>query len=97
MNKSLKLFATVVATSLLSANVQADSLIDGIYKSAGDANGRGQCTLTIKSVDEPHKYGDEMFEMESTGDGACEWSAVVCRKAMPSLPDSSPMAVPLLS
>lgn len=67
--------------SLLATSVQAESLIDGVYKSAGDANGNGQCTLMIRAVDQTHKYGDDIFELESSGEGACEWTAVGVSKS----------------
>ena len=55
---------------------QAESVADGVYLSAGDSAGNSQCTLTLKGIDEEHKYGDDAFQLESSGDGACEWSAI---------------------
>ncbi|MCG8412810.1 MAG: hypothetical protein MI746_01210 [Pseudomonadales bacterium] len=81
MKKPILLLSSLLTTALLATNTQAESLIDGTYKSAGDDNGNGQCTLIIKSLDESHKYGDEVFELESTGDGACEWSAIGMSKS----------------
>ena len=69
------------AAAMLAVSAQAETLVDGVYKSAGDANGNGQCTLVIRSVDEEHKYGDDVFELESTGDGACEWTAMGVSKS----------------
>lgn len=80
-NLNLLLGATVSAGLLLSSSLQAQSLVDGIYQSNGDANGEGKCTLTLRAVDQDHKYGDELFEIESSGDGACEWSAVGLSKS----------------
>ena len=81
MKRVFLLSPCLLAATLLAQSASADSLIDGVYQSAGDANGNGQCTLVIKSVDEDHKYGDAVFELESTGDGACEWSAVGMSKS----------------
>ncbi len=67
------------ATSFLlfySTTASAQSRVDGVYLSTGDANGTGVCTLIIKTLDEPHKYGGDVFELESSGEGSCEWSAV---------------------
>lgn len=68
-------------TILGTSNSYADSLVDGTYQSSGDARGAGVCTLIVRSIDEPHKYGDEVFELESSGDGACEWSALAISKS----------------
>jgi hypothetical protein len=73
---NLLLGATISAGLLLSSSVQAQSMVEGIYQSNGDANGKGKCTLTLRGLDQEHKYGDELFKIESSGDGACEWSAV---------------------
>ncbi len=82
MKKSnLLLGAAVTAGLLLSSSLQAQSLVEGIYQSSGDANGKGKCTLTLTNLDQEHKYGDELFEIESSGDGACEWSAVGLSKS----------------
>lgn len=59
----------------------AESLVDGVYQSAADANGHGQCTLQIRALTQSHKYGDEVFELESSGEGACEWSAIGISKS----------------
>ncbi len=66
---------------MLNFAARADSLEDGIYQSDGNNNGAGQCTLIIRSVEQSHMYGDELFELESSGDGACEWSAVGISKS----------------
>ncbi len=81
MKKLFVLVSSFVAAAMLTVSAQAESLVDGVYKSAGDANGNGQCTLVIRSVDEDHKYGDDVFELESTGDGACEWTAMGVSKS----------------
>lgn len=70
------LTATALGLALLAPATFADSLVDGVYFSAAGENGRGSCLLTITSlVDEP-KYGDQLFRLESSGEGACEWSAI---------------------
>ena len=75
------LFSSFTLVVVLAAyNSFADSLIDGTYQSSGDGRGAGVCTLVVKSIDEPHKYRDEVFELESSGDGACEWSALAISK-----------------
>lgn len=81
MKRLALLSPCLLAGALFAQAAHAESLIDGVYRSAGDANGNGQCTLVIKSMDEEHKYGDAVFELESTGDGACEWSAVGMSKS----------------
>lgn len=60
---------------------QAESLVDGMYLSDGDDRGLGKCTLLVSSIDQNHKYGDQAFELESSGDGACEWSAIGMSKS----------------
>jgi len=69
------------AVFLLSTGSHAESLVDGVYESAGDAKGNGKCTLSIASIDESHKYGDTAFELESSGEGSCEWSAIGMSKS----------------
>jgi hypothetical protein len=65
-----------MALALASSLSQADSLIDGVYFSPGGENGRGSCELTISSLGGETKYGDQLFMLESSGEGACEWSAI---------------------
>lgn len=77
----LALSTGLASALLLSGAAQAESLVDGVYLSDGDENGKGRCTLTVKSIEEVHKYGDEAFELESSGDGACEWSAIGLSKS----------------
>ena len=77
----LALGTLMLPALMLNSAAQTDSLVDGIYQSDGDSNGAGQCTLIIRSVEQSHKYGDELFELESSGDGACEWSAVGISKS----------------
>lgn len=82
MNKiKVALGALSLSALMLNSAAQADSLVDGVYQSDGDSSGAGQCTLIIRSVEQSHKYGDELFELESSGDGACEWSAVGISKS----------------
>jgi len=70
------LSVTALVSSLFIAPAQAQSLVDGVYFSAAEENGRGACALTITSLGEEHKYGDQLFKLESSGEGACEWSAI---------------------
>ena len=82
MNKiKLSLGTLMLPALMLNFSAQADSLVDGIYQSDGNNNGAGQCSLIISSVEQSHKYGDELFELESSGDDACEWSAVGISKS----------------
>ncbi len=77
MNKSRLISVTLLASALAYAQTGfGESLVDGKYLSEGAENGTGKCTLSIVSFDKPHKYGDETFELESSGEGACEWSAI---------------------
>ena len=71
------LSATVLSVSLLVAQTGlSQSLVDGNYVSDGAENGTGKCTLSITSFEKEHKYGDDTFDLESSGDGACEWTAI---------------------
>ena len=54
----------------------AQSLVDGGYLSEGADNGTGKCTLAITSFKKDHKYGDDTFTLESSCEGACEWTAI---------------------
>lgn len=76
----LTALATTLALSAASL-AQAESIVDGIYMSDGDDRGLAKCTLTIKAVSDAHKYGDEVFDLESSGDGSCEWSARAISKS----------------
>ena len=78
MKKLNLLLAALASTALLYTPFsQAESLVDGVYQAEGDARGTGKCILTIKSIDNPsNQYGDDTFELESSGEGSCEWSAV---------------------
>lgn len=81
MKKLTLLLSMLVLASFITTKAQAESLLDGTYQSAGDSNGNGKCTLVIRSIESDHKYGDELFELESTGDGACEWTAIGMSKS----------------
>ena len=77
MNRSKLLIATLLFAALSYAQTGlAQSLVDGEYLSDGAENGTGKCTLSIISFEKEHKYGDDTFDLESTGDGACEWTAI---------------------
>ncbi|MFK7864985.1 MAG: hypothetical protein AB8B95_12260 [Pseudohongiellaceae bacterium] len=82
MRKLNLLIGTALSAGLLlSSAAQAESLVDGIYQSNGDDSGKGKCTLMLKSTNTENKYGDETFELESSGDGSCEWSALGISKS----------------
>lgn len=73
---------TTAALALcFTAAVQGQSLVDGVYISNEQGNGAAQCTLLLKSIEQTHKYGDAAFELESSGDGSCEWSAIGMAKS----------------
>ncbi len=77
MNRSKLLITTLLFAALSYAQTGlAQSLVDGEYLSDGAENGTGKCTLSIISFEKEHKYGDDTFDLESTGDGACEWTAI---------------------
>ena len=81
MKSLLNYFAIGTALLLISTTSYAESLVDGVYQSAGDEKGSGKCTLQIKSFDDSHKYGDTAFGLESSGEGSCEWSAIGMSKS----------------
>ncbi len=77
MNRSKLLIASLLFAALTYAQTGlAQPLVDGEYLSDGAENGTGKCTLSIISFKKEHKYGDDTFDLESTGDGACEWTAI---------------------
>jgi len=61
---------------LLSSSVMAQTMIEGVYISPSGENGRGACTVEVKSMGKSPKYGDEVYALTSHGEGACEWTAV---------------------
>lgn len=65
--RAIALLGTLLGALLLIPAAKAQSLVDGTYQSAGDANGKGQCTLSIRSLEQAHKYGDQVFELGSSG------------------------------
>ncbi|MSR10471.1 MAG: hypothetical protein EXR84_01540 [Gammaproteobacteria bacterium] len=76
---SLLGFASVL---LLASSAFADELVDGTYKTVTDGSeGSAECTLVIQSTDTKHKYGDATYTLESSGTGACNWSAVGVAKS----------------
>ena len=81
MKKTLLLTSAALSLALLNPTGYAQSLIDGVYSSPSDDNGRGSCQLTITSLGEQTKYGDQLFRLESSGEGACEWSAIGMSKS----------------
>jgi hypothetical protein len=77
MKKSNLLFTGILSIALsFSQSALGQSLVDGDYISDGAENGTGKCKLTITSFVKEHKYGDDTFDLESSGDGACEWTAI---------------------
>ena len=76
MKKVVTLSALALSSLFYLSSSFADSLIDGVYFSPSGENGLGACELTITSLSEEPKYGDQLFKIESSGDGACEWSAI---------------------
>jgi len=71
-----------IGTLLVTPPAMADSLVDGTYKTVSDGSeGKAGCTLVIKSLDTPQKYGDGTFALESAGTGACNWSAFGVEKS----------------
>lgn len=56
--------------------VSAQTMIEGVYLSSSGENGRGGCTMEVKSMGKSPKYGDSLYALISTGEGACEWTAV---------------------
>jgi hypothetical protein len=66
-----------LVTGLLFASMtNAQTMIEGVYTSAAGDNGRGACTLEVKSIGKSPKYGDELYSLQSSGEGSCEWTAV---------------------
>jgi hypothetical protein len=51
-------------------------MIEGVYLSSSGENGRGGCTMEVKNLGKSPKYGDNLYALISTGEGACEWTAV---------------------
>ncbi|MEX0964775.1 MAG: hypothetical protein WDZ52_12120 [Pseudohongiellaceae bacterium] len=77
MQKAKLIFAAALSIALIQAQAGfAQSLVDGNYLSDGAENGTGKCTLSIARIESNHKYGDDAFGLESTGEGACEWTAI---------------------
>lgn len=83
MKKSVTLLGIITASTMFAAPLaMAESMIDGTYKTVSDGSeGASSCTLVIKSLDASHKYGDDMFAVESAGTGACNWSAIGVSKS----------------
>lgn len=71
---SIAILAAGVIATTLSAHAQ--TMIEGVYLSPSGDNGRGACTLEIRSMGKSPKYGDELYALISSGEGACEWTAV---------------------
>lgn len=73
-----KLVSTLAITgaALLSHAAFAQTMIEGVYLSPSGENGRGGCTVEVKSMGKSPKYGDDVYALVSHGEGACEWTAV---------------------
>lgn len=87
MNRSKLLIASLLFAALSYAQTGlAQSLVYGEYLSNGAENGTGKCKckckckLSIISFEKEHKYGDDTSDLESTGDAACEWTAICVSK-----------------
>jgi len=83
MNRSKLLIASLLFAALSYAQTGlAQSLVYGEYLSNGAENGKCKCKckLSIISFEKEHKYGDDTSDLESTGDGACEWTAICVSK-----------------
>lgn len=76
MNQYLKTVPALFAGLIFSVSLQAQTMIEGVYSSADGENGRGGCTLEIKSLGKSPKYGDNLYSLMSSGEGSCEWTAV---------------------
>lgn len=83
MKKSNCLLGLVTAGALFfTPALLAQSMVDGTYKTVTDGSeGTAACTLVISSIESEHKYGDGFFELESSGTGACNWSAIGVSKS----------------
>jgi hypothetical protein len=67
----------ILAVSVLAtSNVLGQTMIEGVYMSSAGENGRGGCTLEVKSLGKSPRHGDDMYSLISTGEGACEWTAI---------------------
>jgi hypothetical protein len=73
-----KIISALMVTGCIAAALpaHAQSMIEGVYLSPSGENGRGGCALEIRSLGKSPKYGDELYALISTGEGACEWTAV---------------------
>jgi len=74
--KSLRILAMAAGGLLLSSTAWSQSPIEGIYLSPAGENGRGSCRLEVKSMGRSPRYGDELYSLISSGEGACEWTAI---------------------
>ena len=72
---------TITLTLSLSQTSIAETVIDGAWISSGDSSGNAKCTLNITSLSDHPKYGDDIFQLESSGVGACTWSGIGLSKS----------------
>jgi hypothetical protein len=72
-----KFSSTLLAVGFCAAlPISAQTMIEGVYLSSSGENGRGGCTMEVKNLGKSPKYGDNLYALISTGEGACEWTAV---------------------
>ena len=74
MKKSSSMLLAIGLCVALPASAQ--TMIEGVYLSSSGENGRGACTMEVKSLGKSPKYGDDLYALISSGEGACEWTAV---------------------
>lgn len=74
--KKLPIFAVLAGSCLLMSSAWAQTPIEGVYYSPAGDNNRGSCRLEVTSMGRSPKYGDHLYSLASTGEGACEWTAV---------------------
>lgn len=70
------MLGVLAVTGLAASNAMGQTMIEGVYMSAAGENGRGACTLEVKSLGKSPRHGDDMYSLISTGEGACEWTAI---------------------
>jgi hypothetical protein len=72
-----KFSSTLLAVGFCAAlPISAQTMIECVYLSSSGENGRGGCTMEVKNLGKSPKYGDNLYALISTGEGACEWTAV---------------------
>jgi len=74
--KILKILAVLAGSCLLMSPAWSQTPIEGVYHSPAGENNRGSCRLEVTSMGRSPKYGDHLYSLASSGEGACEWTAV---------------------